>query len=217
MEALRRIHALAPGFDAYWEDEVVPFLSSGHRPPVLAGFASFAATERFRLAAAAHLDHMLARTRADAYDSHPTLAERIAAVAGLPAGTTGPVAAGDGADRRRRRARAGRAPVDGREPGPSPSWCRRGGRTPPISSGSRRAVTSSPAIATRSAPRRSPTSAILRPTRRTPGQPLSAALALTLRQAGWSATALPGDPVSLIRGDERVVPVGVVAALAAAS
>ena len=38
---LRRIHAYAPGFDAYWADEVVAVLRSGRRPPVAEGFQRF--------------------------------------------------------------------------------------------------------------------------------------------------------------------------------
>jgi heat shock protein HtpX len=214
VEALRHIHALAPGFDAYWEDEVVPFLSSGHRPPLLAGFASFAATERVRLAAATHLEHVLARTRAGAYESHPALAERIAAAADFPPGPPddSPPAAGliEDADALELAAlaRMGGGQTAAQlaparwEDAAELVWlpaCRE------LVAGHRDRLQGA-TVADIGALAADPHGA--------PGQPLSAALALALDRAGWQAVALPGDPVSLARGNERIVPVGVIAALA---
>jgi Zn-dependent protease with chaperone function len=85
-EALRRLHALGPGFDAFWADEVVPALSSGFRPPVLAGFSGFLGTEGVQRSAAAYLEHQLAEARSDPYDSHPALPERLAAIERCPGG-----------------------------------------------------------------------------------------------------------------------------------
>jgi heat shock protein HtpX len=48
VEALRRIHALAPGFDVYWAEDVVPALAAGVRPPLLAGFSGFIGSDRVR-------------------------------------------------------------------------------------------------------------------------------------------------------------------------
>jgi Zn-dependent protease with chaperone function len=85
-ETLRRIHAYAPAFDAYWANEVVPVLNAGRRPPVGQGFAAFIHSEAIEHAAAEHLDRELTE-HTDPYDSHPSLAERVAAMQDTPAGS----------------------------------------------------------------------------------------------------------------------------------
>jgi heat shock protein HtpX len=86
VEALRRIHAFAPAFDAYWQQDVVPALSSGTRPPLAEGFSRFAGTESVQQTAERLVEQELAEGRTHPYDSHPSLAERIAAVERFPAG-----------------------------------------------------------------------------------------------------------------------------------
>jgi heat shock protein HtpX len=86
VEPLRRVHAYAPLFDAYWQQDVVPALSNGLRPPLSAGFSCFAAAEGPGAAAQDLLDQELGEARTGPYDSHPALAEQIAAVEHLPAG-----------------------------------------------------------------------------------------------------------------------------------
>ncbi|HET8951734.1 MAG TPA: M48 family metallopeptidase [Solirubrobacteraceae bacterium] len=86
VEALRRVHAFAPVFDAYWQEDVVPVLRDGHRPPLSAGFALVTREDRMRAAADEYLERELAEGKTDPYDSHPSLAERIEAVRSLPAG-----------------------------------------------------------------------------------------------------------------------------------
>jgi heat shock protein HtpX len=85
VEALRRIGAFAPAFDAYWQHEVIAVLQSGRRPPVLSGFGTYLRSSAIERLAGEHLEH---RTRAvtDRYDSHPSLGERIAALEDLPPG-----------------------------------------------------------------------------------------------------------------------------------
>jgi Zn-dependent protease with chaperone function len=85
---LRQIHAYGPAFDSYWTNEVAPILSVGRRPPVGAGFVAFTRAPAIERAATAHLERELTEGRTDPYDSHPSLAERIAAVEALPAGDT---------------------------------------------------------------------------------------------------------------------------------
>ncbi len=86
VEALRRVHAFAPAFDAYWRQDVVPALSSGTRPPLAEGFSRFAGTESVQETAERLVEQELAEGRTGPYDSHPALAERIAAVEDLPVG-----------------------------------------------------------------------------------------------------------------------------------
>jgi Zn-dependent protease with chaperone function len=85
VSALERIHAYAPGFDFYWEDEVVPILRSGRRPPVSEGFQRFITHETVEENAGRYLDE-LRQSETDPYDSHPSLPERIDAVKDMPDG-----------------------------------------------------------------------------------------------------------------------------------
>jgi heat shock protein HtpX len=85
-ETLRRIEAYAPAFDAYWANEVAPLLSSGRRPPIGEGFSAFIRAETIDRAANEHLERELAEGRTDPYDSHPSLAERIAALENVAPG-----------------------------------------------------------------------------------------------------------------------------------
>jgi heat shock protein HtpX len=80
---LRRVRAYASSFDVYWANEVAPILSVGRRPPVGDGFAAFLAAPAVERAAAEQLERDLAK---DATAARPSMAERIAAVDGLPAG-----------------------------------------------------------------------------------------------------------------------------------
>lgn len=77
--ALRRIHAAAPAFDAYFADEVLPLLESGRRPPLAAGFNRFMRAEGVQEATRRHTD-ALRDEKTDPYDSHPSLRERLAAL-----------------------------------------------------------------------------------------------------------------------------------------
>jgi heat shock protein HtpX len=231
VEALRRVHALAPGFDVYWADEVVPVLSSGHRPPVLAGFSGFVRAERIRTAASAHLERELAEARADPYDSHPTLAERIAAVRECPAGAPdeSPPAHSllDGEAALEQRALAHLGAVDELAP---ITWEDAADRVwlagyRDLVAGHRElldgiTVSALGQVATEP----EPIATALR--QREPelaGEQavgfarhlLGASLALALVRSGWRAEALPGDALSVVSGGDRIVPSDVVAALAA--
>lgn len=88
---LRTIHALAGAYDAYWYTEVVPALQSGWHPPVAAGFAHFVSVPRVATQVNEALDAALASTAAaDPYDTHPPLAERLAALDSAAAGGEAP-------------------------------------------------------------------------------------------------------------------------------
>jgi Zn-dependent protease with chaperone function len=87
VEALRRIHAYAPAFDAYWENEVAAVLGAGRRPPVVAGFGTYLRSDVIDRAAGEMLEQQLKETT-DRYDSHPSLSERIEALHACPPGDT---------------------------------------------------------------------------------------------------------------------------------
>lgn len=83
--ALRKVRGQAAAFDAYWDGEVVAVLETGRRPPIAEGFQRFMADEDVRESRDAFVEESL-KHKTDPYDSHPSLAERIAAVEPLPAG-----------------------------------------------------------------------------------------------------------------------------------
>ena len=85
--ALRRVHGNAPAFDSYWMEEVVPVLDTKRRPPVGDGLPPLRRRRRRSSEAAqAYLERELEEGKTDAYDSHPSLPERIAAIEGMPDG-----------------------------------------------------------------------------------------------------------------------------------
>jgi Zn-dependent protease with chaperone function len=77
--ALRRIHVAGPAFDAYFSDEVLPLLQAGRRPPLARGFSHFMGAEGVQEATRRHTE-ALREEETDAYASHPTLRERLAAL-----------------------------------------------------------------------------------------------------------------------------------------
>jgi hypothetical protein len=85
MEALRRIHAYAPAFDAYWDNEVSTVLMAGRRPPVVAGFGTYLTSRTIERASNDFLARQL-EEKTDRYDSHPSLSERLAALESFPPG-----------------------------------------------------------------------------------------------------------------------------------
>lgn len=231
VEALRRVHALAPGFDFYWAEEVVPVLSSGHRPPLLAGFAGFVRSERMRTAAAQQLERELAEARADPYSSHPTLAERIAAVGECPAGAPdeSPPAHSllDDEAALEQRALARLGAVDELAP---IAWEDAAERVWIVSYrdlvGNHRDLLDGITVSGLGRVATDPTPIATALRQREPELDgdyaaglarhlLGASLTLALVRSGWRAQALPGEPVSVVSGDDRIVPSEVVAALAA--
>jgi hypothetical protein len=75
-------------YDAYWQSEVVPVLSSGFRPPIAAGLTQFLSAESISKSLGEHIEQELSGGTADPYDSHPPLRERIEALRQLDNGST---------------------------------------------------------------------------------------------------------------------------------
>jgi heat shock protein HtpX len=82
-DGLKKTHAGALAFDAYFENEVVPILQSGHRPPITEGYRRFVSGEKTAAALADAVDEEMREGEGDPFDSHPPLRERVAAVEAL--------------------------------------------------------------------------------------------------------------------------------------
>lgn len=86
ISGLKRIHRAALAFNGYWAEEYVPVLQSGYTAPLLAGFDQFMRQEKISGALDEAITSDMERPNPDPFDSHPTLADRIAALQALPAG-----------------------------------------------------------------------------------------------------------------------------------
>jgi len=87
MDGLRALARGSIAFGAYWQQDVLPLVAAGFRPPLADGFSRYLAEPETmqkvgRQAAAAES----AQAKSDPYDSHPPDAERIAALAAMPPG-----------------------------------------------------------------------------------------------------------------------------------
>lgn len=88
---LRRIHGADPAYQAFFEQEMAPVLSAGFRPPVADGFVRFLRSEPVSTAVEGIEKKMARERKGDAYDTHPPLGERLAAL-----GNPGPEEPGPG-------------------------------------------------------------------------------------------------------------------------
>jgi hypothetical protein len=78
--ALRRVSVAAPAFAGYMQTEVVPVVRSGFLPPLVEGFTVFNASPRVVAKLAEIGRQAEAAGRADAFDTHPSLSERLDAL-----------------------------------------------------------------------------------------------------------------------------------------
>lgn len=86
IDGLRTVHGAGIAFQAYWANECAPVLNAGFHPPLVEGFQRFVGSRPIAEVVAKQLDEEMKEGKVDPYDTHPPLKERIAAVAGLPAG-----------------------------------------------------------------------------------------------------------------------------------
>ncbi len=77
---LKNVHANAVAFDSYWQNEYIPVLSSGFRAPLSQGFQAYCSGEKLQHALGELIDEELKTGKADIYDSHPALKDRLAAI-----------------------------------------------------------------------------------------------------------------------------------------
>jgi heat shock protein HtpX len=237
IDGLRTLARGSIAFSVYWRQEVVPLLEAGFQPPVAEGFSRFLAEPDVMTRVGAAAEASLANARADPYDSHPPDAERIAALAAMPAGPHD----ADGA-----RALAAMTLIDGMEvvdsvllagilkPGVQLrriGWAEAGDVA--LLPGLRERVRSQAAMVrgytigwlselVKYADRLGSSEAVAAGRSVTPARARSlglglagAALAVALADNGWSAESLPGRPVVMRRGEATLEPFAEVNRLAA--
>jgi heat shock protein HtpX len=78
-DALRTVRYTSVAFSVYWQNEVMPLLNAGYRPPVTEGFLRYLETQSVREMIASYQAEA-ASEKTDPYDTHPAMHERIAAI-----------------------------------------------------------------------------------------------------------------------------------------
>jgi Zn-dependent protease with chaperone function len=84
VHALERFAAMAPVHVAFWNQEVMPLVLEGFRPPLGEGLQRFLAAPAIRAKSAALLKDARENDRSDPDSTHPTLKQRIAGARALP-------------------------------------------------------------------------------------------------------------------------------------
>ncbi|HKP76920.1 MAG TPA: M48 family metalloprotease, partial [Longimicrobiaceae bacterium] len=86
---LRTVHAAGAAYEPFWFGEYVPAVESGFRPPLAEGFRRFLAAPSIAAVVEEGLARELREEKADPYDTHPPLRERLAALRDItPTGPT---------------------------------------------------------------------------------------------------------------------------------
>jgi len=86
---LKKVHTANAAFPAYWNSEVLPFLNLGYRPPITEGFSLFVQAPEVSVQLEQLADKEISQPKTSAYDSHPPLRDRIAAVKLFEVGNQG--------------------------------------------------------------------------------------------------------------------------------
>jgi len=86
IEGLKQLHRGDAAWNSYLQTEVGPVISAGFLPPLSAGLAYFIAGPQMSGPVEASLERELAEGKAEVFDSHPSLRERIAALQNAPSG-----------------------------------------------------------------------------------------------------------------------------------
>jgi heat shock protein HtpX len=84
-EGLEKIHEFAPACSAFWENEYMPILASGHYAPLVEGLSKFMEDPKVKLVSGKVLEEAKASAAVSPYDTHPPLKDRVDAIKGLPA------------------------------------------------------------------------------------------------------------------------------------
>ena len=228
-ESLRVIHGAGLAFDGYWQNEVIPTLGSGFRPPIAAGFSTFMKVPKIAETLEKHLEKEMSAGTSDSYDTHPCLRERLQSLVGTAVTT----AAGGGksalmllgntaeVEPMLLAALAGQEKADKLK---AVDWCDVGSKVwlpiwerhlqegkhdfagVTVETAARLAADKE-ALAKRISP--PPQGGDIDNRHKAMLQILGSALAVTLAHAGWSITALPGEEVVMTYNGSSVEPFSV--------
>jgi Zn-dependent protease with chaperone function len=87
IEGLHAIHKIGPAFAYYWQSECASVLKAGYLPPLLDGFDQFLRAGPVIQLLEKRMAEELSGGQTDPYDTHPSLKDRIAALASLSQGS----------------------------------------------------------------------------------------------------------------------------------
>lgn len=233
--ALARVAALAPAYSAYLEAEVKPVLRAGFLPSLAAGFDQYVRQPRIARWMEGTASEPAAGAESGEYDTHPSMADRLAALERLPPAaplvaapkTESALSQLDRHDRALMRHLLGDEtigrlrPIAWDEAGEAvyarqwrelaeqqASWL--GDRTVSGLPSDRAAfVTMGSGLVERREPDVSADDRVARA-----AHVFTAALGATLLRAGWVLETGPGLPLELVHGSERLEPGAVVSGLA---
>jgi len=83
--ALRKVQVAAFAYQGYWYSEIVPVIQAGFRPPVIDGFRRYTSSPRVSaLFDVVGREQEQPSDKPDPYDTHPSLADRLAALRTQP-------------------------------------------------------------------------------------------------------------------------------------
>lgn len=86
VSGLKAVHGGAAAFDAFINHEYAPVIQAGYRPPLAQGFRSFLDGKQVKASLEKLLSKEMEDSEHDPFDTHPPLAQRIAAVEALDDG-----------------------------------------------------------------------------------------------------------------------------------
>jgi heat shock protein HtpX len=81
---LRKVNGAAFAYHTYWYSELVPVMQAGFRPPVVAGFGRYTARPEMARLMDKVVQHEEQAGETDPYDTHPSLRDRVVALAQQP-------------------------------------------------------------------------------------------------------------------------------------
>lgn len=232
---LTAVHGAGQTFAHYWSGEAVPVLSAGFLPSLTDGFRRFLDEKPVAEAVARSVAEEMAEGKADPYDTHPPLRERIAALGGLPrgdapAGEPSALTLLDDVPSLERRLLATMAGDDAVAKLKPVAWEEAGDRVflpqwrAAVQKHARGLGGLTPAsLPQRAKPPRELARTILGLNARVPvpdervqeaAGVLGCALAVALHAGGHALRCVPGAPITFHAGERQVEPFGVLAALA---
>ena len=87
ISGLQKVHKYGQAFAAFFNQEYLPVIGAGYRPPMIEGFDMFLKAPRIVEAVKNSYEEQLTQGKTDPFDTHPALKERIAALENLPEGS----------------------------------------------------------------------------------------------------------------------------------